>query len=152
MRDTLLSELQFSIAIVLSREEVVPRFRVHGDDGEWTVFVPLSDDARERDRRMRLVAGFMAWKSATAFVLSAELISPDLVYACAVGRGGVMMAGRQIARTPLTVGPITWFDAESVGDEITALLPRGKVALDAETMRALERAFGKSGEFEARLN
>lgn len=38
-------------------------------EGEWTLFVPLPDDMGERMRRLRLVHGFMAWKSATAFVL-----------------------------------------------------------------------------------
>lgn len=149
MRDVLLEELQFSVAVVLSREEVVPRFRVFGDDGEWVIFVPLPDELSERERRMRLVAGFMAWKSATRFVVSGELIEPDLVYACGIARDGAVMAGRQVVRKPLSVGPITWFGAESIGDEILALLPRGRVELDAETTQALVRAFGKGGELEA---
>ena len=37
MRDVLLEELQFSVAVVLSREEAASRFRVFGDDGEWVI-------------------------------------------------------------------------------------------------------------------
>lgn len=66
MKEKILDELRFSTGIVLSREEVVPRFRVICPEGDWTVFVPLPDDIGERQRRMQLVYGFMAWKSARA--------------------------------------------------------------------------------------
>ena len=48
MKQKILDELQLSVAIVLSREEVVPRFRVMTPEGDWTVFVQLPDDVRER--------------------------------------------------------------------------------------------------------
>jgi hypothetical protein len=76
MKDRIIDELRLSFDIVLSREEVLPRFRVVCPDGEWTVFVPLPDDIGERQRRMQLIYGFMAWKLATAFV---ELVAPDCV-------------------------------------------------------------------------
>jgi hypothetical protein len=149
MKDRILKELQFSVAIVLAREEVVPRFRVICPDGEWTIFVPLPDDIGERQRRMQLVYGFMAWKSAIAFVMSSELKEPDCVIAGAVSRDRVLLAARPILRKPLTVGPIEWLPESSVGEEVVALLPRGAVTLDTETEAALVRAFGTGGEFEA---
>ena len=63
-------------------------------EGDWTLFVPLPDDVAERERRMRLLYGFMAWKSATAFVLSTELKLPDVVLAAAVTRVDVACACR----------------------------------------------------------
>ena len=86
MKDKILEELQLSVAVVLSREDVVPRFRVVCPDEEWTIFVPLPDDIGERQRRMQLVYGFMAWKSAVAFVMSSELKVADCVIAGAVTR------------------------------------------------------------------
>jgi len=150
MKYKVLEELQFSVAIVLSREEVVPRVRVVCPDGDWIVMVPLPDDIGERQRRMQLLYGFMAWKSATAFVMSSELQEPDCVISAAVGRDGVLVAARPILRKPLTLGPIEWLPKESVGDEVVALLPRGTVTLDRETEAALVRAFGSGGEFEAK--
>ena len=150
MRDVALEELRFSCAIVLSREEVVPRFRVMTPEGDWTMFVPLPDDVRERERRMRLVSGFMAWKSATSFILSSELTEPDGVLSAFVGRDEVTCAWRSIIRKPLGVGAIEWLPRTSVGDEVVALLPRGRVVLDRETEAALVRAFGSGGEFEVR--
>ncbi|KAB2938004.1 MAG: hypothetical protein K8F92_15580 [Hyphomicrobium sp.] len=76
MKDKVIDELQFSVGIVLAREQVVPRLRVLTPEGDWTVFVPLPDDIGERQRRMQLMYGFMAWKSATAFVMSSEFRSP----------------------------------------------------------------------------
>ena len=150
MKDKLLEELQFSVGIVPGREEVVPRFRVICHDGDLTIFVPLPDDIGERQRRMQLVYGFMAWKSAVAFVMSSELKVPDCVIAGSVSRDGVLVAARSILRRPLSVGPIEWLPESSVGDEVVALLPRGRVTLNPETEAALVRAFGTGGEFEVR--
>lgn len=148
MRETILSELEFSVSLVLSGTEVVPRFRVNGDDGVWTIFTPLPETLEGRERCMRLAAGFMAWKSATSFVMSGELVDPDMVHAIAVTRDGVIAAGRLIRRTPLSVGDVEWFPASMVGDEIRALLPRGRIVLDDETVATLRQAFGPDGEFK----
>ena len=141
MKDKILEELQFSVGMVLGREEVVPRFRIVCPDGDWTIFVPLPDDIGERQRRMQLVYGFMAWKSAIAFVMSSELKLPDCVISAAVNRNDVLVAARPILRKPLTVGPIEWLPGCAVGEEVVALLPRGTVTLES----------GDGGSARARL-
>jgi hypothetical protein len=150
MKNKVLDELQFSVGIVLGGEEVVPRFRVVCPDEEWTIFVPLPDDIGERQRRMQLVYGFMAWKSAVAFVMSSELQVPDVVISAGVGRHGVVAAARPVLRKPLTVGPVEWLPESAVGEEVVALLPRGRGTLDAATEAELVRVFGTGGEFEVR--
>lgn len=150
MKNKVIEELRFSVAIVRSREEVVPRFRVVCPEGDWTVFVPLPDDIGERQRPMQLLYGFMAWKSAMAFVMSSELATPDAVISAGVNYTEVCCACRPIVRRPLGVGPIEWLPKQAVGDEVVALLPRGRVVLDPATEAALVRAFGDGGEFEAR--
>lgn len=152
MRNLLLDELRLSAGIVLAREEVVPRFRVMCPEGDWTVFVPLPNDIGERQRRMQLIYGFMAWKSATTFVMSTELVVPDCVLSAGIGRSEVLIVARSIFRKPLTLGPVEWLDPSAVGEEVVALLPRGKVTLDRETEAALIQTFGIGGEFEARRN
>jgi len=152
MRDVVLGELRMSCAVVLAREEVVPRFRVLTPEGEWSVFVPLPDDLGERMRRLRLVHGFLAWKSATAFVLSTELREPDCVLSAGVARSGVLTAARPIIRKPLGLGAVEWLPESAVGEEVVALLPRGRVLLDVETEAELMRVFGVGGEFEVRKN
>lgn len=150
MKERILDELRFSCGVVLSREEVVPRFLVLTPDRDWTIFAPLPNDMGERLRRLRLVHGFLAWKSATGFVLSTELREPDCVLSAGVTRKGVTCAARPILRKPLMVGAIEWLPETAIGDEIITLLPRGRVSLDAETEAALMQTFGVGGEFEAR--
>lgn len=150
MRDLVLSELQFSTGLVLSGEEVVPQFLVNGDDGAWTIFAPLPDGDAKHARVMRLVAGFMAWKLATSFVMSGELFQPELVHAIGVSADTALAAGRVILRQHKSVGPIQWLPESAIGDEILRLLPRGRIIVDDATMEILRRTFGAGGEFEAR--
>lgn len=84
--DFLIDEMAMSEGIVRDGNEVVPRLRIFTPEGQFVIFVQLPDDARERDRLMKLVARFMAWKMAIAFVLSAEMRSPDAITSFAVTR------------------------------------------------------------------
>jgi hypothetical protein len=149
MRDVILEELQFSTAIVLSREEVVPRFRIMVPGApDYIVFVPLPDDLAQRQWRMQLVSAFMAWKGATGFVKSSELMTPDAVVAVGVNRTGGAAALRPLLRKPLSAGQITWLSRDQIGDEIPALLPPVGAAIDAGMIADLERVFGSQGEFK----
>ena len=149
MKQIVLDELRLSTSIALCKEEVVPRFRAMTPGGSWMVFVPLPDDIGERQRRMQLLYGFLAWKSATAFVMSSELVQPEVLISAAVSRDDVLTACRAIIRKPLSVGPVQWLPKEAVGEEVIALLPRGRINLDPDTIAELEKAFGRQGEFEA---
>lgn len=148
MRAMVEDELRFSGGIVLSREEVVPRFRIEvpGEQG-YLIFVPLPDDLKERTRRMRLVSGFMAWKGASGFVMSSELLDPDAIISVGVGHGDVLGAARMILRAPLTLGPLQWLARGQIGEELPALLPPRDASMSAEMMAELARVFGPQGEF-----
>lgn len=100
-------ELRFSASIVLSREEVVPRFRIEvPGEASYQLFVPLPHDGGERRWRLGLVSAFMAWKGASAFVMSTELIEPDAALSVAVSSDLVCGAMRSILRKPLLLGPV----------------------------------------------
>jgi hypothetical protein len=150
LRGIVLAELNVSASVVLGGAEVTPRLRVIGAEGQWTIFAPLPDDIGERQRRMQLLHRFMVWKSAWAFVLSTELMHPALVVSTAVWNDGVLVAGRPYVQKPLTVGPVEWLPRNLVGDEVTALLPRGRMALDDDSIGELEAVFGAGSELEAR--
>lgn len=149
MRDLVQDELRFSATVILSREEVVPRFRIEvaGEAG-YLLLVPLPDDLRERQWRMSLVSAFMAWKGAHAFVMSTELIEPDAAVSIGVNRSGVLAGLRMILRKPLSVGPVQWLDRSQVGDEIPALLPPKSATVSASMLADLQRVFGPQGEFK----
>lgn len=149
MRDLVLDELRMSATVVLSREEVVPRFRIEvpGESG-YVIFVPLPDDLQLRQRRMSLASAFMAWKGAHAFVLSTELIEPDAVVSVAVSRDDVVAGLCPIVRNPLSVGAVQWLERAQVGDEIAALLPPKATQVSAAMLADLKRVFGPQGEFK----
>lgn len=142
-------ELRFSASIVLSREEVVPRFRIDvpGEAG-YQLFVPLPDDTGERKWRLGLVSAFMAWKGASAFVMSTELVEPDAMVSVAVSRDLTCGAMRGIVRKPLALGPVTWLSLDQIGNEIPRLLPPDSASLSAAAVRDLERVFGPQGAFK----
>jgi len=148
MRDLVLDELRFSAAVILSREEVVPRFRIEvkGEPG-YMLFVPLPDDLKERNWRMSLVSAFMAWKGADAFVMSTELMEPDAAVSVGVNRGGAVAALRPILRKPLSVGAIEWLDRTQIGDEVPSLLPPRSASVSASMLADLEQVFGPQGAF-----
>ncbi len=149
MRAVILEELQFSLSIVLSREEVVPRFRIMVPGVEdYVVFVPLPDDLGQRQWRMQLVSAFMAWKGASGFVQSSELVTPDAVVSVGVNRIGVAAALRPLLRKPLSAGQITWLSQDQIGDEIPTLLPPVGSTIDTRMIADLERVFGPQGEFK----
>ena len=97
---------------------------------------------------MQLLYGFMAWKSATGFVMSSELIEPDAVISAAVDRKNILSACRPIVRRPLTVGPIEWLRSNLLAKRLLTLAARKGGARSA-TEIALVRAFGHGGEFES---
>ena len=104
----------------------MPRFRVTTPDGDYRILMPLPDDMAKRERGMRLIAAFMAWKQASAFILASELKEPDAIVAIAA----VM---RLIRREPLSFGDDQWLEESEIGSEVVALLPSGSVSIDHET-------------------
>ena len=148
--DFLIDEMAMSEGIVRDGNEVVPRLRIFTPEGQFVIFVQLPDDARERDRLMKLVARFMAWKMAIAFVLSAEMRSPDAITSFAVTRSerhGIM---RRINRgAAISFADTEELDAQTAGDDLLSLLPGRKSAITFEQQRELERVFGEDGEIPA---
>ena len=52
---------------------VVPAWRIETVEGTYLVLIHFHDDQpKERERLVKLVARFMAWKMATSFVLAAQ--------------------------------------------------------------------------------
>lgn len=154
MREIIIEELSRSAAIIMGGNQVVPRFRIAvPGDGEHVALVPLPDALAERQRRMSLVSGYMAWKGASGFVFSTELAEPDAAASIAVSRAHVFGAIRLITRqrassTAVSLDPPEWLDRSSIGAEIPALLPPPTTTLSAAMLDELRRVFGPRGEFD----
>ncbi len=149
--EVLIDELAVSKGIVSDGDEVVPRFRIMGPEGQFVILMELPDDAKERDRRMRLIAGFMTWKMAQGFVLSAETQTPDAITSLAVTRSGCGGFMHRIKRgRVISFGEAEGLGPQDVGDDLLALLPKRESTITAEQVRELERTFGPHGEMPAK--
>lgn len=140
MQELIERELAFSCNVIRDGHEVVPRFLIKTPDGEATIFCPLPDDVNVRFARMNLVSRFMAYKLATGFVLSTELVEPDCVSAIGVVREGAIAGVKMIERKPLKFGPTEWLSGEQVGDEIPSLFPKVHEELSSGDVHDIETA------------
>jgi hypothetical protein len=102
-----------------------------------------------------LVPRFMAWKLATAFILTAETwLGPErtrsgeeAVLAIGVSRSERLGVIRRIRRTPgLVFMPPEWLRSDSIDEQYSELLPSGQSTVPAEEAMMLAEIFGEDGE------
>jgi hypothetical protein len=148
MQDVIEIELSRSRSIIASGHEIVPRFRISTANGETMIFVQLPDDLDERNRRMQLVASYMAVNLATSFIMATELAEPDASSAIAVNRQGCAAGLQIITRSPLSFGETIWLDAARIGDDIPAMLPGKVEAVTPEQVAEVERLVRHNEGFE----
>jgi hypothetical protein len=150
LKNALLEELGVSEAIVRDGHEVIPRFRIVAPREQFVILLRLPEDTAERPHCIHLVGLFMAWKMATAFIISCELRDPHSISSFAVARderNGIM---RRIDRgPPLSFAPIAALAEGGIERELTALLPRKQTTMTREMVAELEFVFGKDGEMPA---
>ena len=72
MQTLLSDEINRSIAIVRSSEEVIPRWRIITPNGDFKLMTRFTETVANRERITRLLAGFMAWKLASGYVMAGE--------------------------------------------------------------------------------
>ena len=146
----LAEEMRLSECILRDGHEMVPRFRVIAPEGAFIILIQLPDEPIERERRMRLVAAFMAFKLTRAFVLSSELRTFDALCSFWVSKDKkIGLLHRITSRSPASFGKDEWLDGADAGDDVLSLLPGRETKLSEAMIRELERVFGEGGEFEA---
>lgn len=152
LRQMLREELEWSERVVAKATDVVPRFRVITPDGDYHILVQMRDDPLDRLARLKLVAGFMAWKMASAFIVSGETTEPAGIFSFAVAADSVEGVFRSIehdADGKVTIGQPVALDQEQCDPEFVLMLPDTTAEIDADTMAQLEKVFGLGGEMEA---
>ena len=163
LRDLMLADLERGLAIVRDGHEIIPAWRILTPDGDFLILTRFDPDhPDQRERMLALVPRFMAWKLATAFVLTAETwLGPqrtrsgeEAVLTIGVShheRSGVI---RRIRRTPsIAFTPPEWLGADAIDEHYFRLLPVGQNAVTAEEAAMLADVFGEDGELPAqRLN
>src|ERR1700761_4891430 len=132
LRDLMLADLERGLDLVRDGHEVVPTWRILSPEGDFVIITPFDTDTPEQRARMfELVPRFMAWKLATAFVLTTETwLGPErtrsgeeAVVAIGVSRHDRLAVIRRISRRPLSFGPPEWLPAEALDDTYFRLLP-----------------------------
>jgi hypothetical protein len=126
-----------------------PQFHIMTPKGDFWIAMTLSEEPPERMIQLQLVSKFMACKTALAFTLAGELTNPDAVYCFGASHNEQIAAVSAIDRDPIRFGSPEWLPAEQVGEEILALLPRGKIMASAADLTELDAYFGPAGKFPA---
>jgi hypothetical protein len=150
LKNALLEELGVSEAIVRDGHEVIPRYRIVAPREQFVILLRLPEDTADRPPRLDLVGLFMAWKMATAFIISCELREPHAISSLAVARDERYGIVRRIDRgPPLAFAPIAALPEGGIEWDLTALLPGKQTTMTRKTVAELEFVFGKDGKMPA---
>src|SRR5437773_6910271 len=160
LRDLMLEDLARGLAMVRDGHEIVPTWRIITPEGDFQVLTPFDPDKPEqRERMLRLVPLFMAWKMAMAYVLTTDTwLGPErtrsgeeAVLAIGVSRTERMCVLRRIRRTPgLVLMSPEWLQPESIDEQYFRLLPSAQSAVTDEEAAMLAGVFSEDGELPAR--
>jgi hypothetical protein len=160
LRDLMLADLSHVFQIIRAGEEAVPTWHILTPSGDYVIMVKFNADVPDqRERAFALVPRFMAWKLATAFVMTGETwLGPErsrsgeeAVLAIGVSRTERLGVIRRIVRKP--GGPLflppEWLRADQIDESYFNLLPAGVGAVTAEEVEMLNVVFGENGEMPA---
>ena len=160
LRDLMLTDLDRALGIVRDGHEVVPSWHILTPDGDVLILTRFDPDKpQQRERMLALVPRFMAWKMATAFVLTAETwLGPErtrsgeeALLAIGVSHRERLGVIRRIRRTPaLALEPPEWLAADAIDERYFQFLPAGANSVTAEEAAMLAAVFGEDGELPAR--
>jgi len=138
----------------------LPSWRILSPEGDFVVVTPFDPDKPDqREQMLALVPRLMAWKLATAFVLTAESwLGPERTHS---GEEAVLTIGvsrherlgviRRVRKTPgVEFAPPEWLPADALDENYFRLLPYGQSIVTTEEATMLAAVFGEDGEVPAR--
>lgn len=117
--------------------------------GAQLIGITLTENAKERRRRLSLVSDFMAWKLSPGFVLATELHEPDAVLSLGLQHNGYAALISVIGRKPLEFSTAKTVKRESIDPVMLGLLPRGTRKITKSRAKELQDWFGSQGKFPA---
>jgi hypothetical protein len=140
--------------VIAVQDEIDPQFRIATPEGDYWLAVTLPTEEYERKSMLRRVSTFMAWKRASAFILSCQLTEPDCVYSVGIGlaeRHACLSRIRGEPRpwTAWNFGAVEWLATASINSMIADLLPITPRAMTPKEISALQKWFGADGKFPA---
>jgi hypothetical protein len=130
-------------------DPIDPQFRVASPEGDWWIGITLTENAKERARRLALVSDFMAWKLSPGFILASELHEPDAVLCLGLQPNEYWVLIALIERKPLTFSTPKFVKRENMDPVMLDLLPRGSRTITKARAKELAQWFGPNGKFPA---
>lgn len=130
-------------------DPIDPQFRIASPEGDWWIGITLTENAKERARRLALVSDFMAWKLSPGFILASELHEPDAVLSVGVQHNDYAAFISLIERNPLSFSAPKFVKRENMDPAMLALLPRGSRTITKARAKELVEWFGAEGRFPA---
>ena len=75
LKELVLADLERAQRLIrkVHPDPIDPQFRIASAEGDWWIGITLTENAKERARRLGLVSDFMAWKLSPGFILASEL-------------------------------------------------------------------------------
>ena len=140
--------------IIKHQAELDPQWRIASPNGDYYLAPPLPPLTANRTFLFDAIALFMAWKSATAFTLAAELHEPQSL-SCTLVTPTLALAAiapinsTQLPYTPSHFGPPEWLDSSLIDPSLIAMLPQAPRPLTPKAISGLEKWFGTSGLYPA---
>ena len=110
--------------IIRDGHEVIPSFRIYTPGGDYKIFVPMRPDLEHRAGKLRMMALFMAWKRASCFYMTSEIIEPDALVVFYVAHSSSLGIMKTIQRNPIGFGDEQWFDHQNIDPELLKLRER----------------------------
>jgi hypothetical protein len=130
-------------------DPIDPQFRIASPEGDWWIGITLTENAKERRRRLALVSDFMAWKLSSGFILASELHEPDAVLSFGLQHNDYYALISVIGRKPLSFSPPKLLKCENMDPVMLNLLPRGSRTITKARVKELVQWFGPEGKFPA---
>jgi hypothetical protein len=130
-------------------DPIDPQFRIASPEGDWWIAMTLTENAKERTRRLALVSDFMAWKLSPGFILASELHEPDAVLSVGLQHNDYAAFIALIERDPLGFSSPKYVLRENMDEGVLGLLPRGSRTITKARERELQAWFGTDGKFPA---
>jgi hypothetical protein len=159
LKDLMLEQLAIGRRIVADGNEVVPAWRINGDDGDWLILTRFDPDKPDQhDRAIATIKRFMVWKLAQSFILVAEAwIGPagtragvEAITAVGASRSERLGVMQQILRNRVVqFGPMRWLAPEQMDAHCWTMLPGRTESISAEEIAELTLIFGEGGDFAA---
>ncbi len=130
-------------------DPIDPQFRIASPEGDWWIGITLTENAKERARRLALVSDFMAWKLSPGFILASELHEPDAVLSLGLQHNDYWALISLIERKPLGFSAPKLVKRENMDPVMLGLVPRGSRTITKVRAKELAEWFGASGKFPA---